>query len=124
MGDYTGTTKATYTINRAANPMKLKAKTATVKYSKLKNKAQSIKRAKAITVSKAQGKQLYKLVSAKKDKKSLKKFFKINARTGNVTVKKGLEKGTYKVTVKVKAAGNPNYKASAWKTVMFKVVVK
>ena len=40
---------------------------------------------------------------------------------GKVTVKKGLKKGTYKV--KVKAAGNKNYKA-ATKTVTFKIKVK
>jgi endo-1,4-beta-xylanase len=48
----------------------------------------------------------------------------INQSTGKVTVKKGLKKGTYKVKVKVKAAGNANYKASAWKTVTFSVIVK
>ena len=42
---------------------------------------------------------------------------------GKVTVKKGLKKGTYKVKVKVKAAGNKNYKA-ATKTVTFKINVK
>jgi hypothetical protein len=41
-----------------------------------------------------------------------------------VTVKKGLKKGTYKVRVKVRAAGNSNYKASAWKTVTFRIKVK
>ena len=122
--NYTGTTKATYTINKAVNPMKLKVKTATVKHSKLKKKAQTVKRVKAITVSKAQGKPAYKYVSAKKGNKSFKKYFKVNAKTGNVTVKKGLKKGTYKAKVKVKAAGNANYKASAWKTVTFKVLVK
>ena len=30
----------------------------------------------------------------------------------------------YKVKVKVKAAGNTNYKASAWKTVTFTIKVK
>ena len=66
----------------------------------------------------------YKLVSAKKGKKSFRKKFSVNAKTGKITVKKRLKKGTYKVKVKVKAAGNANYKASAWKTVTFKVKVK
>ena len=123
-GKYAGTTKATYKINKAVNPMTLKAKTATLKQSKLKKKAQTIKRAKAFTVNKSQGKKTYQLVSAKKGKKSFKKKFKINAKNGNVTVKKGLKKGTYKVKVKVKAAGNANYKASSWKAVTFKVKVK
>ena len=48
----------------------------------------------------------------------------ISKTTGKVTVKKGLKKGTYKIKVKVKAAGNTNYKASAAQSVTFKVKVK
>ena len=66
----------------------------------------------------------YKLLSAKKGSKSFKKKFKINAKTGKVTIKKKLKKGTYKLKVKVKAAGNANYKASAWKAVTVKIKVK
>ena len=116
--------EVTVKVIKGTNPMKLKARTATVKYSKLKKKAQTIKRAKLITVSKAQGKLTYKLVSAKNGKKSFKKYFKVNAKTGNVTVKKGLKKGTYKVKVKVKAAGNGNYNPSSWKNVTSTVRVK
>ncbi len=75
-------------------------------------------------MSRAKGKLSYKYVSARKGKKSFKKFFKVNARTGKVIMRKGLKKGTYKVKVKIKAAGNANYKASAWKSVTFKVRVK
>ena len=123
-GNYDGDFWLRYTIKKAANSMTLKARTATVKRSKVKKKAQTIKRAKAFTVSKAKGKLSYKLVSAKKGKKSFKKKFKINAKTGNVTVKKGTKKGTYKVKVKVKAAGNSSYKASAWKNVTIKIRVR
>ena len=123
-GNYDGDFWLRYTIKKAANPMTLKARTATVKRSKVKKKAQTIKRAKAFTVSKAKGKLSYKLISAKKGKKSFKKKFKINAKTGNVTVKKGTKKGTYKVKVKVKAAGNSSYKASAWKNVTIKIRVR
>lgn len=66
----------------------------------------------------------YKLLSAKKGSKSFKKKFKINAKTGKVTIKKKLRKGTYKLKVNVKAAGNANYKASAVKTVTFRVKVR
>ena len=48
----------------------------------------------------------------------------IAKKTGKVTVKKGLKQGTYKVKVKVKAAGTANYKASAWKVVTFTVTVR
>ena len=71
-----------------------------------------------------QGSITYTLSSAKKGSKTFKKYFKINKTNGKVKVKKGLKKGTYKVKVKVKAAGNGNYKASAVKTVTFKVRVK
>ncbi len=123
-GNYGGSFWGVYQINKASNPMKLKGKTAKVKRSKVRKKAQKVKRSKVVTVSKAKGKKTYKLVSAKKGKKSFKKKFKINAKTGNVTVKKGLKKGTYKVKIKVKAAGNANYKASAWKKVTFRIKVK
>ena len=67
----------------------------------------------------------YTLSSAKNGSKSFKKYFKINKKTGMVTIQKNkkMKKGTYTVKVKVKAAGNANYKASAVKTVTFKVKV-
>ena len=117
--DGTSTAKSIkWTINKAANPLTIKAKTATVKYSAVKNKAQTLVVGKVITFTKkGQGKLTYTWVSGNKS-------ITINKTTGKVTVKKGLKKGTYNVKVKVKAAGNANYKASAWKTVTFKVVVK
>ncbi|MBQ9180227.1 MAG: hypothetical protein IJ132_05440, partial [Firmicutes bacterium] len=71
-------------LAKKANPLKIKAKTATVKYKKLKKKSQTISRAKAITVSGAQGKLAYKKVSVtytkaksvKMSKKALKKYKK------------------------------------------------
>jgi hypothetical protein len=122
-GKYTGSTNATYTIKKAANPMRLKAKTVTVKGKSLKKKSKSIARTKTVTVSKAEGKLSYKLASAKKGKKNFGKMFKINAKTGKVTMKKGLKTGTYMVTVKVRAKGNANYLSSAWKSVTIKVKV-
>jgi len=56
--------------------------------------------------------------SAKYNKK-----ISINKKTGKVRIKKGLKKGTYKVTVKVRAAGNANYKSKT-KEVTFKIIVK
>jgi hypothetical protein len=96
---------------KAANPMTVKAKTVKAKA----KKKTIIKKAKAFTVKKAQGKVTFKKTSGNK---------KITvSKAGNVTVKKGLKKGkTYKVKVKVKAAGNDNYKSAA-KTVTLKVKV-
>ena len=115
----------TFKINKAANPLNIKPKTATVKYSKLKKKNQTLAVSKVIKFTKdAKDKKTYTLSSAKKGKKSFKKYFTINKTTGKVSVKKGLKKGTYKVKVKVKALGNNNYKASGLKSVTFTVKVK
>ena len=43
---------------------------------------------------------------------NLLKAFSIAAKTGKITVKKGLKKGTYKLKIKVNAAGNSAYKAA------------
>ena len=49
---------------------------------------------------------------------------KIAKKTGKFTIKKGLKKGTYTVKLKLKAAGNSNYKKSSWKKVTVKIRVK
>lgn len=114
-----------FVITKAGNPLKVAPKTATVKYSKLKKKAQTLKVSKVIRFTKkGQGALSYKLLAAKKGQKSFKKYFYVAPKTGKVTVRKGLKKGTYKVKVNVKAKGNANYKASKPKPVTFKVRVK
>lgn len=115
-GNYEGSAKATYTIGKAANPMTVKGKTVTVKYSKLKKKTQKVKSTKVLKIAKNAGKVTY--VKASGNKK-----ITINKKTGKVTVKKGLKKGKYKVKVKVTAAGNANYN-SITKKVTFTVRVK
>ena len=94
--------------------MAVKAKAPAVKYSKSKD--QTVARAKALAVSKAQGKVAYAKVSGSKK-------IAVAKKTGKLTVKKGLRPGTYKVGVKVSAAGNANYKAGS-KTVTVKVRVR
>ena len=108
----------TETIPKCAkytNPMKVSGKTATVKYSAVKKKNQTVKQSKAFSVSKAQGKVTYKKSSGNS---------KITVSSaGKITVKKGLKKGTYKVKVKVTAAGNSSYKKLT-KTVTVTIKVK
>ncbi len=112
-------------VVKSANTLKVKGKTITIKYSKIKKKAQKLKATKAIKFKdKGQGTKKYVLSSAKKGKKSFKKYFVVNSKTGKVTIKKGLKKGNYKVTLKVSAAGNDKYNASEVKKVTFKVIVK
>ena len=109
---------------KTTNTLTVAVKTAKVKYKKLKKKKQTVLRPKVMTVSNPQGKVTYKLISVKRGKsKKYKKYFKINASTGNVTIKKKLKKGTYKITCTVSAAGDDSYK-NCTKTVTFKIKVK
>ena len=119
-GNYTGLVTKTFKINKAANTLKVKAKTPAVKYARLKEKKQIITARKAYTVSKAKGTVTFKLAGVSKSK--FKKYFKVS-KSGIISIKKGLKKGTYKVKVKVKAAGNKNYNAKS-KTVTVKIKVK
>ena len=68
---------------------------------KVKKKAQTLTKAKAFTISKAKGTVTFKKVSG--NKKIL-----IN-KAGKITMKKGLKKGTYKLKVKIMAAGTIEY---------------
>ena len=94
-----------------ANTLTAKGNTVTVK----KNKKAVIKKAKAFTIKNAKGTVTFK--KSKGDKKIT------VAKNGNITVKKGLKKGTYKVKIKVSASGNAKYKAAV-KTVTVTIRVK
>lgn len=119
--------KATIVLAKYANPLKIKAKTATVKYKKLKKKTQKLAVTKVLKFTKkGKGDMAYVLVSVKKakSKAKVKKYFRIGTKSGNVKVTKGLKKGTYTVKVKVRAKGNADYAASKWITKKFKVKVR
>ncbi|MCR5544568.1 MAG: hypothetical protein K6F55_10525 [Eubacterium sp.] len=122
-GKYSGTIKKTFKITKAKNPLTVKGKNAKVKYSKAKKKNQILAVSKVLKFTKkGQGKMSYKLVSVKGNKK-YRKYIRVNSKTGKVTVKKGIKKGTYKVKVKVNAAGDQNHDAGK-KNVTFKIIVK
>ena len=91
-------------VKRPANTMTAKGKKVSIRKSALK-KTYSIKRSKAITVSKAKGDVSYKLLSVSKSKK----YFKVASSTGKITIKKGLKKGRYKLKIRVKAEGTRTY---------------
>lgn len=99
-----------------ANPLKIKAKTATIKYKKLKKKKQTLAVSKVMSVSGAQGTVTYAKVKGNKK-------ITINKTTGKVTVKKKLKKGKYKVQIKVTAAGTTAYNSGS-KTVTVTIRVK
>ena len=108
---------ASQKITKKKQVIKLSVKTKTVKFKKLKKKKLTVK---PITVKKAKGKVTYKIVSGTK---KARKALTLNKKTGKITVKKKTKKGTYKLKIKVTAAGNKYYKAAA-KTVTIKVKVR
>lgn len=113
-------TNASIQYQKADNTFAVKGKTATVKYKKLKKKAQTLSVFKVLTfTNRGQGTLTYAKVSGSSK-------ISINKTTGKITIKKkGLKKKkTYSVKVKVMAAGNENYKPSTWKVVTFRIKVK
>ena len=99
---------------KAAQSMTVKAVKKTVKASKLKKAKKSVKG--TIRVKNAVGKVTYAKTGGSAR-------LKVNKKTGKITVRKGTKKGTYKIKVKVKAAGNEDYEVAV-KTVTVKIVVK
>ena len=109
IGEYGGRCFYQYIISKGANPLKVKAKPFKIKQSALKKKSKTVKVSKVIkTVKAGAGKVTYKKTSGSKK-------ITINKKTGKVTFKKGLKKGTYKVKVAVKAAGDSYFKAKTQK---------
>ncbi len=106
--------------SKKKNTISVKAKTKSIKLKKLKKKAQTVK---PLTVKKAKGKVTYKLIK-KGTAKKIWKYLKISKK-GAITVKKWkkAKKGTYKIKVKVTAAGNKSYRKGS-KTVTAKIKIK
>lgn len=113
--------EGTYDIadfQKVANPLSISGKQATVKYKKVRRKTQKLGAYQVFAgLGTARGKLTFAKVSGNKK-------IKIDKNTGKVTVKKGLKKKTYSVTVTVKAAGNYGYDPSDVKKVTFKIKVK
>jgi hypothetical protein len=115
INDFEGNKTVSFKIAKAANTISAAGKTAKVKKSKVKKKKQTLAISKLATISGAQGALTYtKLGGSGK--------LSINSTTGKVSVKKKTKKGTYKMTVTVKAAATDDYKAASKKvTVSVKV---
>lgn len=119
MGSFVGETSETFVIDKAENSLKAKAKTKTVKLGKAKRLAKAKTLSGAIAVSKkGQGKLTFTKVS-----KGSSKRLSVKKSSGKVVVAKGTPKGTYKMKVKVRAAGSRNH-GSKTITLTVKVIVK
>lgn len=98
-------------VVKKANPMTVKTKTIKAK----KAKTMKFAKTKAFTVKNAKGKVVFQKIKGNKNI--------LVSKDGKITVKKGLKKKTYKITVKVTAMGNNTYKAK-YKVVTLSVKVK
>ena len=116
IGNYKGTAKASFLIDKAGQVLEVDAKTVKVSHTKLKKVMLTLGIAEFLSVSGAKGKLSYAITSGPAG-------ISIGKTSGKLTVKKGMPKGTYTVKVKVKAAATKNYK-KATKTVTLKVKVK
>ena len=103
------------------NTLSVRGKKTKLKAKKLKKKSQKVARGKVMTVRNPQGKVTYKLLKVSKSR--YKKYFKVNSKNGNVTVKKKLKKGTYTIKCLVWASGHADYKSGS-RVVSFKITVK
>ena len=103
------------TVKKEDQNVSVTTKTASVKYTKTRKKKLTIKADKVFTVRNAVSTVKFAKVSGSK-----KLFIKQN---GDIIVKKGTKKGTYKIKVRVMADGN-NYYSKTEKEVNVKVKVK
>ena len=109
----------TEVIPKLALTAKAGKKVYNLKAKKLRKKAQTVKSPVKVTGNKT--KVTYKLAGVKKAK--FKNKFKVNAGNGTITVKKGVKKGTYTVSIKVTTAANDKY-AAVSKNVAVKIKIK
>lgn len=122
-GNYTGTVKVPYTIVKAAQS--ISAKNTAVRYTGKKHGKTKVLASQKTISLKVRAKVAAKTtVNFAKANKAGGSKIAVNKRTGKMTVKKGLRKGTYKVKVKLTAASSANYRAAKSKTIAVKIVVK
>lgn len=76
----------------------------------------------AVVINNGTGIKTYKIKAV--DKKKYTGYFKIDTRTGKISINKKTPKGTYTVTVQAKAGKTVNCKASGWNTAKVKIIVK
>ena len=116
-----GTGRKAFTIHKLKHVIIAKGSKIKIKASKIKKKKQTVRLSKFLTITNAKGELKYKLT--KVNKKKYKKYFKVNAANGNITIKKGLKKGTYKLYINITDTGDDIYQVST-KPVTLTIKVK
>ena len=113
-GDYkAASAKVTIKVAKGTPTIKVKTTSKTLKVATVKKKAQKIALGASVN---SKGKMSFKKVSGNK-------AITVNTKTGALTVKKGLKKGTYKVKVQITSKATGSYNAGK-KTVTVTVRVK
>lgn len=111
------TKKVTVTVKKGAQPMAVKARSASVKLATVAKKVRVLAVSKVFAFTTApRGEVTYK-------RKSGSSVLSVDSKTGAVTVRKGTKRGSYKIKVVISAAGDANWKAGS-KTVTITVRVK
>ena len=110
IGKYEGSTTVVFVIKKATQKIKTSVEQKAYKATALKKKGKSFN-----LKTKAQAKSFTYTVSGSKNAK---KYIKVS-KSGKVTIKKGIKKGLYKITIKAKATKNHN---AAKKTI--RVIIK
>lgn len=114
-GGYKGTIKKTFTIKKAANPIKVKTVEKTVDSVSLSSMEQIVNG--AITINKSVGTVVYTKVE-----EGSSEYLNIDE-NGDITVQQGdYENQTLKITVKVTAKGDTNYKSGS-ETVTAEIII-
>jgi len=113
-GWYTGELVRRFTVKKAKNPLRIKGRTVRVRF----GAARKIAASKAIAFrKKGKGRQAYR-------KRSGAKAVSVDRKTGRITIRKGLKRGVHRIRIRVRAAGNRNYRRSAWKTAVVRILVR
>ena len=117
VGNYIGSSKQSFTIAKANNPLIAKAKK-----SKLTNKARKLKKKakKVANLKVSQGKGALRFANV--SKKAAVKKWKVSS-SGVLKVPKKVKPGKHKVRIQITVMGDANYKSTS-KVVAFTVKVK
>lgn len=93
-------------VSKHPSTMAADGKTVSLKSKGTKTKKTiTVSKAKAYTILNANGNVTFKKVKANKSSGN----FKVNTKTGKITVKKGTKNGTYKLTVKISDSGDETH---------------
>ena len=117
INDYKGAKTLSFKVTKAAQPLKVTASKKTVRFAKLKRGARTVKG--ALAVSGNVGALSYANASTAKAPKR----FKVNAKTGAITLPRATKRGVYQVKVKVVAKASASYKQTA-KTAAVRIRVR